>query len=301
MTTTDTNVDLEVRVDGNKQAEYAKDGRFYIEAKDGIQYTLRLRNNNPFPVKAVITVDGVSVLTGEAAGTESTEAGYILGAHEVQTIHGYRISDKEVAAFKFIAANRGYAQVEKGMSGTTGVIGLRVWKEKEFVVPAPQPIIKEVHHHHDNIYYDPWYPYWYRPSRRYFLSDNICYGTTFQDWPTLDGTTYACCTNNLVQGMAESQAVQSAMQCSTQMSSSLVEENLSANPFDAGSTFGSKVDSLVKEVIFTAGVCLGEINLYYAFKAGLTTLGVDLTKASKVVFPTAFGSKYCKIPSGWPS
>lgn len=294
--TAHTNVGLQVHINGNAVASYAHEGRTYVEAREGTEYALHLKNNNPFRVKAVLSVDGVNVVNGDAATGDRDETGYILEPYQSTTIKGYRLDNDSVAAFRFVKAEGGYAKAEKGMTGTTGVIGLRVWREKPPApAPAPAPIIKEVHHHHHDYWRDwvwpaypsqPWrQPIWYSSAQ----------GSTLGSLG--DGTMFRCASN------ASLDSTPVMMNCSTslQMGQSNMQSaatEINANPFDAGSTFGAKVESKVTLTAFTADILLGEHAIYYAFKAGLTALGVDTTRVQKVAFPQAFGS-FCKPPSGW--
>ena len=52
-----TNVDLSVRVNGNAVATYTHEGKTFVEAKDGTQYHLHVKNRNLHRVKVVLSVD----------------------------------------------------------------------------------------------------------------------------------------------------------------------------------------------------------------------------------------------------
>jgi hypothetical protein len=58
-------------------------------------------------VKAVLTVDGVSVIDGLPTG--KTGAGYVLSAWSVVDVPGWRVSDAQVAKFVFQSPTEGYA------------------------------------------------------------------------------------------------------------------------------------------------------------------------------------------------
>ncbi len=303
MSTHTTTVDLSVRVNGNAVATYSHEGKTFVEAKEGTQYHLHVRNPHPHRVKVVLSVDGINIVSGEPATGESEETGYILDAGESQTFKGYRLDDASVAAFKFTKAEGGYAQAEKGIKGTTGVIGCKVWKEK-----VAAPVVTEIHHHHTH-WRDHWYGYAGFPS--YWGSTVTTLGGSLGATNTsaaLYGTltnnansmTFAC-SNGAGASMAAGGEVRAmAMNaCSVAPQAEVVQASLDANPFDAGSTFGEKVESRVKSVAFVVDYAMGEVSLYYAFRAGLAALGIDLTKSAKVVFPAAFSGKYAQPPKGW--
>ncbi len=307
MNTVNTSVDLWVCTNGNKLAEFSKDGRFYVEGREGTEFSLKLRNNNPFRVKVVVSVDGVSVISGKPAGESDSEAGYVLGAHETTDIRGYRLDNDNVAAFRFTKAEKGYAQADKGMSGTTGVIGVRVFKEK--TVPAPAPVVvKEVHHHHhDDWIYNgtPWWPY--RRSFPYYGSPYYGVASGMSSPIGQAGgneSAIFCCSNSSTSSLgAQASTFTSCSLKGSVANDSLMRSvsspSIEENPFTLGATFGSKTESKVREISFASECCLGVLELYYTTRDGLIALGIDLTKTQKVAFPTAFSNQYATPPSGW--
>jgi hypothetical protein len=75
---------------------------------------------------AVISVDGVNVVSGETAAT--SQAGYVLGGRQSFEINGWRKSLEEVAAFYFTALPDSYA-ARTGRPQNVGVIGVAVFRE----------------------------------------------------------------------------------------------------------------------------------------------------------------------------
>lgn len=323
------NIELSVRVNGNNLAEFHKDGRVFIMGKVDGEYSLRIKNDNPYRVKVVPSIDGVSVLSGKPATAAPSEAGYVLGAYESTVIDGYRLDNDSCAAFRFVETAKGYATKEKGLSGTTGVIGLRVWREKEEPAPTPPPIVIEKHHHHGYGY--PWWhwqapvisnPWWeyqqvvigYKPSDGiggtvygYSAGDSV--GSSHLGARCSDTNTLRAASMNLCSSSAPTAATarSAATKCSAHspsldnsmsFSSTDVAPSSLDQPFNLGSTFGAKLQSKVKEVTFQVGALLTEISLYYATRDGLKALGIDLSRTDKVAFPQAFGA-YCKPPSDW--
>ncbi len=115
-----------------------------------------------------------------------------------------------------------------------------------------------------------------------------------------NGMTFACSNGAGASFAAGGEVRAMAMNaCSVAPQADVVQSCLDSNPFDAGSTFGEKVESRVKSVAFVVDHCLGEVSIWYAFRAGLAALGIDLTKSAKVAFPSAFSGAYCKAPRGW--
>ncbi len=301
-------IDLQVKVGDHVVTQYPHEGKTFVEAREGTEYALRVKNPYPFRVKVVLSVDGVNVVSGDPASGTPEETGYILNAYETQTIKGYRLSDTEVAAFRFIKAEGGYAQAEKGLKGTTGVIGCKVWREK----PAPEPVVKEIHHHHTQ--WRDWYwpsqpPVWNAPHWTWFSSNGTA-TTNLGLNATSTSATFNSAGITLTAGLNASYTTQNAsanggeMRCMAMNACAAPQAEVAQacadiNPFDAGSTFGEKVESKVTSVAFVADTCVAETHLYYAFRAGLTALGIDLSKSTKVAFPAAFSGRYAQPPKGW--
>lgn len=292
-----SNIDVHVCVNGNKVAEYLQDSRCYVEAKLGTEYSIRVKNNNPFRTKVVVSVDGVNVVSGKPATDSKEEAGYVLDAHQSYDIKGYRLSDNDVSAFKFVEAAAGYAQSEKKMSGTTGIIGVRTYREKEKEKKAEPRVI---HHYHNN-YYDNWYGPYYTPRRQ---------ATILENYPNFTFT----CNNSATYGSSSASTQASSkslgekvLRCCTMNASRTAFSEASAvtdavaeqSVFDTGSTFGQKLESTVTSTTFDAYLLISEIEIYYAQKAGLEKLGIDMSKKPKVTFPAAFSGNYAVPPVGW--
>lgn len=283
-------LDLEVRVGDRSVTHYQHDGKVFVEGRESTEFAIRLKNPHPFRVKAVLSVDGVNVVDGKPAQGTQDETGYILNAHETQTILGFRLDDNTVARFRFAKAGESYAQAEKGLTGTTGVIGCRVFKERV----APEPVIKEIHYHHDHWHNDyPWW--WWRPYREYpnppvWYGSITCGGDTTTTYTASLGT--ANCVNTY--------ALNAVNSCGDQMRCLSSTEAQQANPFDLGTSWGSKADSAVTRVGFEVDYLIGSVEVYYTTRAGLEALGIDLSRQPKVAFPKAFGSgEYCSPPRGW--
>src|SRR5262245_58513334 len=58
----DPNIDLEVLVNGRPLTEYYARGRTYIEALQGAEYELRVRNNSADRVAVALSVDGLNTI-----------------------------------------------------------------------------------------------------------------------------------------------------------------------------------------------------------------------------------------------
>ena len=70
---------------------YPKDGRHWVVGTPGQEYGIRVCNTTGDRVLAVMSVDGVNVVSGETASP--AQSGYVLSAHECADINGWRKTD----------------------------------------------------------------------------------------------------------------------------------------------------------------------------------------------------------------
>jgi hypothetical protein len=106
---------------------HVSNGRHYIAGKPGTEYAIRVRNRLGEDVLAVVSVDGVNVVSGETASYD--QGGYILGPHSSFDIKGWRKSLERVAAFYFSRVEDSYA-ARTGRPDEIGVIGVALFKRK---------------------------------------------------------------------------------------------------------------------------------------------------------------------------
>jgi hypothetical protein len=124
------------RRSGDAAQSWPHAGRLFVAGQPGARYSLRVSNNTPGRVLAVMSVDGVNILTGETAGY--VQRGYVLGPYETYDVSGWRKSDTEIAAFTFAPLRRSYA-ARTGRPQDVGVIGVAAFTERAYppLVSAP--------------------------------------------------------------------------------------------------------------------------------------------------------------------
>lgn len=131
--TSRVSVDIIDRSDGRVLTVYTHEGRRYVIGKPGNEYTIRVRNDGNERALAVMSVDGVNVISGDTASP--AQSGYVLDAHTNFEIAGWRTSLSRTAAFFFTTLANSYA-TRTGRPDNVGVIGVAVFRER------PRPVIQ---------------------------------------------------------------------------------------------------------------------------------------------------------------
>jgi hypothetical protein len=124
---TQLNVEIFDRSEGRVLPIYAHQGRRYVVGKPGNEYAIRVRNGGGGRILAVMSVDGVNVITGDTASPQ--QSGYVLAPYESADIAGWRKSMSHTAAFYFTALPDSYA-ARTGRPDNVGVIGIAVFRER---------------------------------------------------------------------------------------------------------------------------------------------------------------------------
>jgi len=122
------NVDILTRADGRTLPVYEKNGRRWVLGTPGQEYAIRVCNTTGARVLAVMSVDGVNVVSGETAAP--SQAGYVLDAWECAEINGWRKSLSSIAAFYFTELPDSYA-ARTGRPDNVGVIGVAFFRERQ--------------------------------------------------------------------------------------------------------------------------------------------------------------------------
>jgi hypothetical protein len=267
--------DVDILINGKPVKKYAHQGKIFIEAKEGSEYAIKVRNGTWSQLLTVASVDGINVLDGKAAGV--SQAGYVLYGHNSYEIKGFRTSNESVNAFKFAKKDKSYAAKSDETAGDTsncGVIGVQFFSEKE----KPKPIVIEKHVFHPVNPPSYWGTPWYGCERTYGTSTS----NTMLGAGELRG-----------RGMSSGPlTTQSLMFCATQSNEAEV-----CDSFDLGTEFSKKeISDKVRDVEFETGALYTTFEIYYASRESLLALGVPLEKTAQVSFPNAFPNKFCKPP-----
>src|SRR5438876_939577 len=124
---TRASVEIVDRSEGRVLPVYWHQGRRYVVGKPGNEYAIGVRNGSSGRVLAVMSVDGVNVISGDTASPQ--QSGYVLAPYESADIAGWRKSLAGTAAFYFTALPDSYA-ARTGRPDNVGVIGVAVFRER---------------------------------------------------------------------------------------------------------------------------------------------------------------------------
>jgi hypothetical protein len=126
-------VTIHDRTDNRRLQVYWHEGKAWVIGKPGNEYQISIRNRAAEPVMAVMSVDGVNIVSGETARPDQT--GYVLAAHRSFDIAGWRKNMAQTAAFYFTQLPDSYA-ARTGRPDDVGVIGVALFRRK----PADPPV-----------------------------------------------------------------------------------------------------------------------------------------------------------------
>ncbi|MEO8678546.1 MAG: hypothetical protein ABI665_05840 [Vicinamibacterales bacterium] len=119
--------EVEILVDGAPQPRYAHGGRWYVEARKGREYAIRLRNPYPVRVAVALSVDGLNTI--DARETTAAEARkWVLDPYETVTISGWQTSQAEARRFEFTTEAQSYGEA-LGKTANLGMISAVFFKE----------------------------------------------------------------------------------------------------------------------------------------------------------------------------
>ncbi|WP_433936640.1 hypothetical protein AB3662_18390 [Sorangium cellulosum] len=116
--------------------EYVHRDTTYVEGRSGQRYALRVRNLTGGRVEVVPSVDGLDVQSGKDASFDLR--GIVIRPRDSFDFTGFRISDSEVATFRFGSIEQSYA-AKIGKPRNVGVIGVAVFEELAALPPPPPP------------------------------------------------------------------------------------------------------------------------------------------------------------------
>ncbi|HEY0763274.1 MAG TPA: hypothetical protein VGD61_12965 [Pyrinomonadaceae bacterium] len=132
------NFDIDVLVNGRPLQEYYARGRTYIEALQGAEYELRLRNNSSDRVAVALSVDGLNTI--DARHTSAWNASkWVIEPYQTITISGWQMSSERARRFYFTNERDSYG-AKLGQTANLGVISAVFFRERRRIISPPYSI-----------------------------------------------------------------------------------------------------------------------------------------------------------------
>lgn len=129
---TGSQVSVTVEVEGASAPLYpAPDGsgRYYVEARRGARYSLRLANRTGERLAVLMTVDGLNVISGDKQPSGQPGRMYVLDPWESASIQGWRTSLDDIRRFTFVDEQGSYASRSGKANSRMGWIEVAVFRE----------------------------------------------------------------------------------------------------------------------------------------------------------------------------
>jgi hypothetical protein len=127
--------DVAILVDGRPLLEYAGRGRRYVEAQEGAEYEIRVRNPHPFRVAVALSVDGLNSI--DARRTTAWNASkWVIAPYGTIHVSGWQMSSDRARRFYFTTERDSYA-AKLGQTANLGAISAVFFRERR---PTPVPI-----------------------------------------------------------------------------------------------------------------------------------------------------------------
>lgn len=121
--------DVQVIVDGRPLDEFAARGRTYVEALEGREYQLRVRNPYPHRVAVALSVDGLNTI--DAKHTTAYDASkWVIEPYGTINISGWQVSTSRARHFYFTTERDSYG-AKLGQTANLGVISAVFFRERQ--------------------------------------------------------------------------------------------------------------------------------------------------------------------------
>ncbi|MFO0750685.1 MAG: hypothetical protein U1F43_34200 [Myxococcota bacterium] len=131
-------VDVRLDCEGAPCSEVWSGGRRYVVGEAGQRYSIVVTNPTDRWVEAVVVVDGRDVLEGERPGSRTR--GYLVPPRDRIAVEGWRLSRRDVAAFRFSSVGDSYA-ARMGDASDAGQVRVAIYPERFEPPPVwiPEP------------------------------------------------------------------------------------------------------------------------------------------------------------------
>lgn len=136
--------DVAILVDGRPLYEYAARGKRYVEAHEGAEYEIQIRNPYPFRVAVALSVDGLNSI--DARRTTAWNASkWVIAPYSTIHVSGWQMSSERARHFYFTTERDSYA-AKLGQPANLGAISVVVFRERRYVpvpITPPRPTYEE--------------------------------------------------------------------------------------------------------------------------------------------------------------
>ena len=118
---------VDIVVHGSTRTTHWVGGERFVEGRIGERYVIRVHNPTWHRIEAVVAVDGRDVIDGRPSSLN--KRGYVIPPHGFVDIDGFRLSNHDVAAFRFSRVRDSYAS-RMGTPFRIGVIDIALFRER---------------------------------------------------------------------------------------------------------------------------------------------------------------------------
>ncbi len=133
--------EVEVLVHGRPLEEYYARGRRYVEALEGAEYELRVRNPLGVRVAVALSVDGLNTIDARRSSAADSSK-WVIEPYQTITISGWQMSSERARRFYFTNERNSYG-AKLGQTANLGVISAAFFRERRpsggVVVPPRSP------------------------------------------------------------------------------------------------------------------------------------------------------------------
>jgi hypothetical protein len=130
--------ELNVLVNGRRLTEYHARGRTYVEAIQGAEYELEIRNPLPQRVAVALSVDGLNSIDARHTSAWNSSK-WVIEPYGTITIGGWQMSSERARRFYFTDERDSYA-ARLGQTVNIGVISAVFFRERRrYPVPITPP------------------------------------------------------------------------------------------------------------------------------------------------------------------
>lgn len=139
--------EIQILVNGRPLEEYYARGKSYVEAIEGAEYEVRIRNPLPIRVAVALSVDGLNTI--DARRTTAWNASkWVIGPYGTINISGWQMSSERARRFYFTSERDSYG-AKLGQTSNLGVVSAVFFRERRPVTvpvtppPRPRPLYEE--------------------------------------------------------------------------------------------------------------------------------------------------------------